>query len=212
MSFKERVEFHRLRPGGPGWRELKELRARVYRERLDLDPDELAADEEIDRHSFVFGLWSGGRVRSTLRVTPAGAPRLEMRDLKVFPKHEAGAPGACEVTRFAAEGRGLRYGEAVIHGSACWILRNTPIARYYAYVRPGPVDYFRRAFGSVVLPGREFGIAARGVDNYRTVTGTMVGFERSTAHVRSHFAPDSLFPAPFSRGRHEVTRRGSYVG
>ncbi|MBO1415385.1 hypothetical protein [Streptomyces sp. FH025] len=172
----------------------------MYRERLEFDPGELAADEETDLHSFVFGLWSRGVLRSTLRVTPAGAPRLEMRELGVFPRHEIGAPDACEITRFAAEGHGLRYGEAVVHGCARWMLLNTPITRYYAYGRPGPADYFRRALGSVVLPGRDFGIAARGVDNYRTLTGTMADFERFTAHVRSHFAPDSLFPPSASDG------------
>lgn len=194
---REDVRFFRLPPqdfAAQTWKELRALRERVYSDRLDLKLDDLARDEEIDRHSYVFGLSSDDVLKATIRLTPTTAPRLEMRDLGVFPEHETRADEVCEITRFAVEGKGLLYGTAVVNGFATWMLRNTPVKRYYAYCRPRLANYFSRFFGARILPGMAFGISERGVNDYQTVAGTMADCERLTRSIRSRFSPTSRFP------------------
>ncbi|MBV1853370.1 hypothetical protein [Catellatospora tritici] len=184
----------RVAPDGDSelWREVVALRRRVYASRLDLPLEVLEHEEEIDRHSFVFGLLAGGRLTATVRLTPATAPRLEMRDLGVLPAADDGAPEVCEVTRFAAEGGGRLYGAAVVHGFAVWMPRHTPVRRYYAYCRPAAVRHFALAFAARPVEGVSFGISERGVADYRVMVGTMADSAARTAHVRKHFVDFSI--------------------
>lgn len=200
---QENVWFFRLPPQDfdtQTWKEVRALRERVYSDRLNLKLDDLPHEEEIDRHSYVFGMSSDDVLKATIRLTPFTAPRLEMRDLGAFPEHETGEDDVCEITRFAVEGKGLLYGTAVVNGLATWMLRNTPVKRYYAYCRPRLANYFSHFFGARILPAMTFGINERGVDDYQTVAGTMVDFERLTRSVRSRFSPTSRFPeAPYEK-------------
>lgn len=182
MLRREDPQFFRLPPRDFGtqiWEELQELRERVYKDRLDLSLHDSARDAEIDRHSYVFGLSSNGVLKATIRLTPATAPLLEMRELGVFPQQETGADDVCEITRFAVGGKGLTYGTAIVNGFATWMLENTAVKRYYAYCRPRSAKYFSRFFGARILPGT-FGICERGVHDYQIVTGTMADCERLT--------------------------------
>lgn len=192
------LRFLRVAPDGDPrlWREVVALRQRVYASRLDLPLEGLEHEEEIDRHSFVFALLAGNRLTATVRLTPATAPRLEMRDLGVLPAAEDGTPQVCEVTRLAAEGGGRLYGAAIVHGFALWMPRHTPVRRYYAYCRPAAARHFALAFAAHPLEGASFGISERGVADYQVMAGTMADSAARTAHVRKHFTDlSTLEPA-----------------
>ncbi|HEY5833830.1 N-acyl amino acid synthase FeeM domain-containing protein [Streptomyces sp.] len=208
MSPQEDMRFFRLPPEDFGtqlWKELRTLRERVYSDRLDLHLHDSAREAEIDRHSYVFGISSHGVLKATIRLTPATAPLLEMRELGVFPQQMTGADDVCEITRFAVGDKGLMYGTAVVHGFATWMLQNTSIKRYYAYCRPRSAQYFVRAFGARVLPVT-FGISERGVTDYRIVTGTMADAEgltrpRAAGLAIDHPGSECGFPCSLPVGR-----------
>jgi hypothetical protein len=117
---------------GPELEAVRAFRVTTYRSRSNL---EIEDGVEVDKRSYVFGLWSGGDMRGCARVLPLPDPEAGIAAVGHPAARDHGMQ--CEVGRVAvaAHGSALSFLALVGLGSQ-WMLSFTDLRTFVAYCAP----------------------------------------------------------------------------